>query len=240
MKDILRVMRFDFLTAIPVALTPLIICTLALAGIVLFLAPMLSGYLLFCALLFIIPLQSVAEKSGLHKLYGILPVDRKNITRGRFLLIFTLLFAAELLAIALVYAAMRLQLYRILPNQESEILQMASDTFDRTKFMNYGIIIFLFTIACLAFSFMEMTGQLFGRESDMKVILIVMGIVTVIVAAFSILSERGIVPGIDLESIGETLHRIRYPLSIGLNLGSFALCILFGEITAAKLAAREL
>ncbi|MBP0973577.1 MAG: ABC-2 transporter permease [Oscillospiraceae bacterium] len=240
MKDILRMMRFDLLSAAPVALVPLIIIVLAMTGIVFLISPATSGFMLTGALLFILPQGTIAEKSDFGKLYGTLPVNRKNITRARFLFIFTCLFAAEVFALVLTWFSLRLQLIRFLPNQEAEFMQVAAATFKNDDVNVYSLTIGFFTIACFAFSFMEMTGQIFGRENDLKVVFIIIGILTVIGVVFSILSDRGIIPEVDVDAILDQLSSIQTPLCIGINIGLLGLNILFGEITANALAKREL
>ena len=94
MREILKIMRFDFLTARPLAIIPAATIAVIFFGLSLFFAPLICSYITLVAMIFVIPLQAVAEKSGFHKLYGTLPVRRSNITRARFLYIFLVHFAA--------------------------------------------------------------------------------------------------------------------------------------------------
>ncbi|MDE6591454.1 MAG: ABC-2 transporter permease [Oscillospiraceae bacterium] len=95
MRKILKIMRFDYLTARPLAAGPAVIFAAICFSLSLFLAPMICSYITFGAMIFVISLQSAADKSDFHKLYGTLPVQRSNITRARFLYIFLVHFAAE-------------------------------------------------------------------------------------------------------------------------------------------------
>lgn len=101
MKEILKIMRFDFLTAKPFALVTFIISAVVFFVLSLILSPIINAYISFMAMIFVIPLQSVADKSDFNKLYGILPVKRSNITRARFLYIFCVIFASEILEFVL-------------------------------------------------------------------------------------------------------------------------------------------
>ena len=240
MKDILRMMRFDLLSAAPLALVPLIVIVLALTGIVFLIFPGAAAFMLAGALLFILPQGTIAEKSDFAKLYGTLPVDRRNITRARFLFIFTCLFVAEVFALVLIALSLQFRLNTLLPNQGAEFMQVAAQTFNSSAASNYTLTVALFAVACFAFSFMEMTGQIFGRESDLKVIFIAMGILTVIGVAFTILSDRDIIPAFNFEAFVEKLKSIRTALCIGIHIVLLGLNILFGEITANALAKREL
>ena len=238
MKDILKVMRFDFLTAKPLALAGMFFAVLMFGLLSLFFSPMISAYTTLAAMLFVIPLQGTAEKSGFNKLYGILPVARKNITRARFFYIYLVHFLTELLELVIVVTAKSLLLYRILPNQNGEMMQMVKESFEDTKLtllMVFGV----FTFFCLMFSYMEMMGQIHGRENEFKIILITIGVISVIALLFSILANNDVihitrVPGLP-DSVGGMLI-----FGAVLNVIMLGVCIIFGEITASKLAKREL
>ena len=186
MKDILNIMRFDFLTAKPIAFGAML-CTVLLFGILSMLfSPIIASYITFVSMIFVIPLQGIADKNGFNKLYGILPVNRKNITRARFLYIFLIHFVTELLELVLGCIARTAKLYLLLPNQEGATMQMVKESFEDTSLaleMVFGMFIFL----CLIFSFMEMMGQIFGRENEFKIIMITLDIIAAIAFVFTIL-----------------------------------------------------
>lgn len=238
MKDILKIMRFDFLTAKPIALGGMIFAVLLFGILSLLFSPIITSYITFAATVFIIPLQSVADKSGFNKLYGTLPVKRRNITRARFLYIFLVYFAAELLELALAVIARLLKLYRILPNQNGGMMQIAKDSFTDTKSTLLAIF-GIFAVICLLFSFMEMMGQIHGRENEFKIIMITIGVLALLVFAFAILSEHDLIPVVRLPILPE---RVSGELILGaaLNVIMPGICLLFGEITASRLAKREL
>ncbi|MDE5991645.1 MAG: ABC-2 transporter permease [Oscillospiraceae bacterium] len=238
MKDILKIMRFDFLTAKPLALRAFIPVVVLFSLLSLFFSPLISSYVTFGAMVFVIPLQAVADKSGFNKLYGTLPVKRSNITRARFLYIFLVHFASEMLELVLAVAAMSLKLYRVLPNRNGEIMQMVKDSFENTK-LTLLMVIGMFTVFCLMFSYMEMMGQIYGRENEFKIIMITLGVLTVLLVGFFILSDRGIIPPIQMPSLPDTVQGILL-LGTALNIVMCGICLIFGEITANKLAKREL
>lgn len=238
MKDILKIMRFDFLTAKPLALRAFIPVVVLFSLLSLFFSPLISSYVTFGAMVFVIPLQAVADKSGFHKLYGTLPVKRSNITRARFLYIFLVHFAAEMLELVLAVIAMSLKLYRVLPNRNGEIMQMVKDSFGDTK-LTLLMVIGMFTVFCLMFSYMEMMGQIYGRENEFKIIMMTLGVLTVLLVVFLVLSDHGIIPTIKMPSLPDTVQGILL-LGTILNIVMFGICTIFGEITANKLAKREL
>lgn len=238
MKDILKIMRFDYLTARPFAIGPAMIAAVILFALSLLFAPMICSFITFGAMVFVIPLQTVADKSGFNKLYGTLPVRRGNITRARFLYIFLVHLAAELLELVLAVTAMSLKLYRALPNQNGEMMQLVKEIFEDTRLMLL-MIFGVFTVFCLLFSYMEMMGQIHGRENEFKIIMITVGVMTILYVVFFILSDRGIIPPIQLQSLPDTVPELLL-LDAALNIVMCGICLIFGEITVKKLAKREL
>lgn len=238
MKDILKIMRFDYLTAKPYALAPAVIIVLFCFTLSLFFSPLICAYITFGAMMFVIPLQGVAAKSGFNKLYGILPVKRKNITRARFVYIFFLHFIAELLEFALAAVSFNLKLNRLLPNQNNEMMQMVNNGFSNDSFIILAIVA-VFLLFCLLFGYMEMMGQIFGRENELKIIIITLGSVTALAFGILTLAEREIIPTLKFPTLPQT-NGGRIILGAVLNLIMLGICMLFGEITANKLAKREL
>ena len=236
MKDMLKIMRFDFLTAADTGYFPAVfLAALSVSGAFLF-GPGCAAALILTSICFILPLTSVAEKSEFHKLYGILPVKRKNITRGRFLYIFMLHFIPEMIALLLLKPAFTLKAYRILPNQGSASLQMIENAFS-SEFRSPCMIIFtVFSISCFAFLYMEFTGQIFGHENDIKSIMVLLLTVTAVVTTLTALGSHDIIQ-VDFEKI-----RNIKTLTAGIFLNTLLLmiCLLLGEITAGKVSAKEI
>ncbi len=238
MREILKIMRFDYLTARPLAVIPAVTTVVIFFGLSLFFAPLICSYITFGAMIFVIPLQAVADKSGFNKLYGTLPVKRRNIARARFLYIFLVHFAAEILEFVLAVTAMSLKLYRLLPNQNSEMMQMVKESFEDTR-LTLLMIIGVFSVFCLIFSYMEMMGQIHGRENEFKIIMITLGVLTLLLFGFLTLSDYGIIPKIHMPSLPGTVQGLLL-LGAALNMVMYGICLIFGEITAHKLANREL
>lgn len=238
MKDILKIMRFDYLTARPYALVPAVIIVALCFALSLFFSPIISAYITFGAIMFVIPLHSVAEKSGFNKIYGILPVNKKNITRARFLYIFFFHFIAELIECALAVLAFNLKLNRLLPNQNSEMMQMVNKGFTDGTFIVIAII-GMFLLITLLFGYLEMMGQIFGRENELKIVLISIGVIAALAFGILTLAERGVIPSLKFPSLSATIEGKVIPGAI-MNVVMLGICLLFGEITANKLTKREL
>ena len=234
MKDILKIMHFDLLTALPAQRSAseyilAVFMIIISIGLPLFIFPAVTCcYMMFAALL-IVPLQSAAEKSGLNKLYGVLPVKRKNITRARFLYIFSAHVIMEAAALIMLVVSVNVRLYEITAFVEK------GGIFNDPELLPemVGVILGWFIFLCFTFTFMEMVGQIHGRQNEMKVLFIMIAAVCVIVlGGVFILSQLGY-PELNLDMPA-------WAAVLFTNIGMLGVCVLFGEITASKLAKREL
>lgn len=238
MKEILKILRFDFLTVKPIVITEVMIISAFCFILSLIFSPMICSYIMFIAMSCVIPLQNIADKNDFNKLYGILPVKRKNITRARFLYIFLIHFITEIVEILMASISMALKLYRILPNQESEKIQMIKNSFNDSSLV-FEMIVGIFAFLCLIFLYVEMTGQIYGRENEFKIIMITLGIIAFIIMGFLFLSNKGIIPMLKIPSLPKS-DTGKIILAVVINIIIFGLSVLFGEITANKISKREL
>ena len=244
MKEITRLMRLDFLTGSPLGLKNYLATLLILSALMLLLAPFFGLYCIFAPAALIGPIVKRTDGDALSKLYGILPVHRKNITRARFLLIFAVYLFTELVLIILAWLSLRLMLIQYLPFQDSQIMQILTEMstdFGSGKFILYGIF-----VACCLFGAVislckEWAGQLFGRENEMKHFFILLTVFFVMVTAFLYLSMNDIIPmlSLDFDSAPNSLSK-NIAICVIANLAVFVLAILLGELTAAKVSQREL
>lgn len=239
MKDILNVIRFDFLCISPSGFKAWCIVVIACLLFSLVVSPFVSMYLTFGAIFMIFPLNSIAEKSGFNKLYGILPVKQKNITRGRFWYTFLVFLISELVELGIMVLAQNLQLYRLLPNQQGEVALMIAKSFEPgSNLVSYIVGVSVF--ACIAFLYMGMMNAIFGTENEMKIL----GISTIVLVGVSYgtlwLGNHDILPMLDWNSLTSFCSDNKTALLIGVHFAAMGLCILFGEITASVTAKREL
>ena len=238
MKDILKVMRFDYLTAEPLALKIYAVVCVIFFLLSSFIAPLLNCYITFASMIFVIALHTTEDKSGFNKMYGILPVKRKNITRARFLYMFLVFFLTELLETLLMLTDMKIRLYRFLPDRSTNLAQIIEQNYSDTQ-TPFIAVVAMTVLMCLIFSYVEMMGQIFGRENEMKIILITLGVMTVIFIGFFKLTELEIIPRFRVPEIpSDTAGMIK--AAAVLNAVILAFSVIFGEITAAKLEKREL
>ena len=63
MRDILKIVRFDLLTAAPFAVRGFVLLAVLCIWMGIFYAPITLAFIIFGALLFILPLNGVAEKA---------------------------------------------------------------------------------------------------------------------------------------------------------------------------------
>ena len=114
-------------------------------------------------------------------------------------------------------------------------MQMLSEEYNMTALSEFFPVMTGFVVfSCVMFAFMEMMGQIFGRENEMKILLILLGAIVVLVLGGVFILEQLGSPEIKFPEM---------PVWAGVTvtvLAVFGVCVLFGEITAAKLAKREL
>ena len=240
MKDILKMMRFDFISCLGTSGTAgtattvfgviLIVFFLAFGF---FISPVFAFTFIAVAGALIVPLQS-AKKDDLGRLYGVLPIKRRNITRARFLYIYLLHIVGFVIALLLAFTSVSLDLNRFLPH-DNEMMRIFSEEFNMTEFAKLITVAAAFTVfSCLMFAFMEMMGQILGREHEMKIFIIILIVIVVgIMGGVWVLGQLGS-PEIKLPEMPQWAS---LTVTGAVTLG---ICVLFGEITAAKLAKREL
>ncbi|MBQ5311552.1 MAG: hypothetical protein ILP19_05875 [Oscillospiraceae bacterium] len=238
MKDILKMMRFDFLTARPLAMPTLIAVTVLCVCIAPFTSPLVIAWSSFATMAFVIPLQLSGAGREQNKIHGILPVARKTVTRARFLYIYTLYLATSIVQAVLMFIVKALALYRLLPDQRSSTTQLIAAAFENTGMTYMGLVGF-FVFCTLIFTYMEMMGQIFGHENDMRIILLTLGAVTVIAVAFFTLSSKGIIPMMKVPSL-PTEEPARAALLLAVYALMLVITLIFGEITASVVSKREL
>ena len=242
MRDILKIVRFDLLTAAPFAVRGFVLLAVLCVWMGIFYAPITLAFIIFGALLFILPLNGVAEKSDFSKLYGQLPVSRKSITKGRFMYIFLVCFLTELAEIVLAVASHALKLYRVLPDRNSALLEEVGYAFEQEAATLFAIFL-LFGIVCISASYMEMKIQIYGSENIFRIILTTF---LKLFGVFAVLCVYELTVGFIYSGLNYCLAEIvdyagsAVCFGIVVNIVSFALCLLHSFRTGRKLSGREL
>lgn len=239
MKDILKMINFDFCN-IKSFLAAGSVLTFVFVILGIFISPVICSYTTFImAALVIVPLQNISNKTDFKKLYGIIPINRKNIVRARFLFIFLVFFITEIIESVFAFISYKLRLPLNMSVKYNETTEFLKDSFNDPSFIIIAIVA-IFVIVCLMFTFTEMVGQIFGRENEFKLILITLSVITILAVGFFWLSDHNIIPTIKLNlNISKTTFS-KIMIGIIVNAALLGINLLFGEITANKLAKREL
>ena len=237
MKDILKAVRFDYLTVAPFVWFGVVLSVLLLGGLSLLMAPAVCALLSMIAPFFVLPLQIVADECGFNKLYGVLPVSRKSIARARFLYIFLVFLAAQFAELVIAGIAHAANLYRFLPNQESSMMKFVPDAFANRSFTLLAVFgVCVLVGICVAF--VEMMTQIKGRESLFRIVFFAFFTISVIAFIIAKLVQKKILtlhlPLLASSPAGMLLT------GAAADLVLLAVCVIFGEITAAAMEKREL
>ena len=244
MRDILKIMRFDLLTAKPFAMRGVILVAVLCVWMGLFYAPITLAFIVFGALPFVLPLNGVADRSDFSKLYGVMPVSRRNITRGRFIYIFAVFFLTELAELAFAVISHALDLSRLLPDRNNALMEYVRNAFEQEA-TTLLIIFVLFSLVCIFIAYMEMMVQIFGTENLFRIMSVSILVALGVFVAYCMLEMMGFgfVYSFGINYfIVNLIDYLEYtiPFGIVLNFITLVLCLVFGRITAWRLSKREL
>lgn len=240
MKDILKMIRFDFVSVrsltLPYVMGFIILSfLLALFGIPL-------GVFCVAALLAIFgPVQELAN-SDTRKIYGILPVSGAAVTRAAFLELILPLFAGEMLSFVFLFISRASKLYRIFPGSIGDIIGSLFDLSQSDRGISYeGLCAILMAVSvylCILAAFLEMAARIYGHESNMRNLMT--AIFTVAVPAVVIvLIIKGIIPPVWSQVLAWPVWR-KGLLFLGLHIIATGLGALFCEIAVKKTADFEI
>lgn len=245
MKQILNMIKLYLYTGLPfltdgamlLLMMFLLILGILLAPIEIFAAPLLVAVILTAFI------PTVEEQSGYSKLYGILPVERKNRVRGQFFYSLMVFFLCETGSMVLTLLSFAMKLGRLLPFK---------DPFRRmieNEYTDTGNLVLAFCLLTAAFVLLElyqvllvMVSGVFGREAKTKVYAGLIITPLALGGLFMFLNERDVLPVIDLSSLRppETFTAGVILFILTANAAMFGLTALFAELTAAKLEKNEL
>jgi hypothetical protein len=238
MKESLKMARFDyFLTGGSMLPSAIVLLLIALVFMSVF-SPNCSAFILFNIPISLVPLQQTDKKNS-GKMYGTIPVHRKSVTRGRFLYMIISGLVSEIAAMLIAVLAIVININRFLPH-DNPLMQLAEKQYSFKSFVPFGIVIGVFVFIMLTSAALEMIGQIFGRENDMRNILIMIISAIVLFFCYLILSyDKGILPCPDEFHAPATLGG-KIALCVVLNAVTVGIVALFGEITANIVSKREL
>ncbi len=240
MKEILHVMKLDFISASSTAIVAIVLLALISIPAALLFNPFAGLLVLeFLPIIVIGPLQVFDGKYG-NKLHGILPVHRKNITRGRFAMYTLFFLCIQLFAALLSTTAVYADLNELLPLETLTALEDQQFSFETETLPELIIMCVMVSILFwMLFSFFEMSGQIFGRENEMKIFLIGCIAVIGLIVGVMTLTNAGILPYLQVPELPTTMSGAIRFLVIG-DIAAMLLCTAFSEITAHIVSKREI
>ena len=241
MRDILKMIRFDYLCVRQIALLLMLTLYAMLLIAASAFSPMSVVFSSIGVFLLMSALHNAEDRSAMNRLYGTLPVRLKSIVRARFCFLILLCLITEAVQIISALIACRLQLYRCFLNPQSENYQLIASTFNNSDGFAVFLPVMLFCGCGFILGLLEMTGLLFGRENQIKSVLILLGIAGTLLFAFFALDMHGAIPEeIDLEVFMAHISEKRVRFALCGNIVTILFCLLFGEITAKALEKKEL
>ena len=111
MKEIIDLMRLDFICMKRKTLLPLVLALICAAATGIFMHPVFMMMILVFSWLPIEALFSITAKGNMDKLYGMLPVRRGRLVWARFLLSAMIMVVATAFVIAVAWLAFKLNLF---------------------------------------------------------------------------------------------------------------------------------
>ena len=250
MQDILKVIRFDFLTMSSVSMGELIFVILFCLVLSMLLSPLIAVMITFCVFGFVYPLQDIAERNGFSKLYGTLPVDRRNVTRARFIYIFAAFLICELTELVIAVSSTILDLNKLIFNidrsaeRSREMLTYMHMIYD-TPAVVYLAVFAVAAVCCIAEAYMEMMSQIYGRENLFRSVMIGIAALSAVIGGVYLLSSyTTLIPQFHLMQMTENYAAISVSESVifgaASNAAMLAVCLVFGEITTRIVSEREI
>lgn len=241
MKDILKMIRFDYITVrsltLPYVLGFIVISfVLSLFGIPL-------GIFCVAALMAIFgPVQELSNSDS-RKIYGILPVCGDAVTRAAFLEMIVPLFAGELLSFLFLFISKSSKLYRIFPKNVGDMIEglFSFSQNDRGISFDGLCILLVLTSAylCVLAAYLEMASKIQGSENDIKNLLLAISITAAVFAVITALVKAGMIPSLQMWLIPRTVLG-KWLIAVSLNIIAAGVSVLFCEITVKKTADFEM
>lgn len=164
MKRIRDIIRADFITmngAKNEMKSLAIICFVLITAGVVFASPMVGVYFPFVFSVFFVQIIFKNEmKYNCEKMYGVLPIERKDLVNARYLYCSILYFGGNLIFYLITLLSQKLQLFVKFSDgsEETDVLAMIVKLMD-DRFTEYGLLTLIYTIA-FCFSLKLMTVQL--------------------------------------------------------------------------------
>lgn len=237
MKDVLKMVRFDLVTAGSLTI-PYVLVFIALS-FVLALFAMPLGVFCFAAPLVIFGPAREAAGTEQRKIYGILPVRRSAVTRAAFWENTVMLLAGEVLSLLFLLISDNAELYRVLPNGVAELIVYLKSGYNLSLNSLCVTIALLSAYLGILSAYLEMGSEIHGHESDTKNVIIALSATGLIIIAAVVLVNKGVLPPFSKWLEPKTVSgKLLYTVTA--NIAAVCICAALCERTVAKTADAEI
>ncbi|MBP5432061.1 hypothetical protein [Ruminococcus sp.] len=246
MKEIMKLIRFDFITSVNSALPffggMLLICLIITAFGVF--NPIFGVFLFISSAAFFAPAQNTANNPNFRRVRGILPVSRASFVRAEFTETIIALLVSELITLILMGISRLSKLYEIFP-PKFEIFCKEIHTceginvFDEKIVKFVHLVIFVCALLIVQVTFINMRSAIEKHEHDIRNILLVFAVAIIAFIVSVELVLRKVIPPYD-EWLFPSSAAGTWVWGIALNVAAVALSILFCRITVKKTADYEI
>lgn len=238
MKDVLKMARFDLITAS--SLTVPYVLAFVGFSLVLALFGIPLGVFCFAAPMVLFgPAREAASGLEQRKIYGILPVRRSAVTRAAFWENTAMLIVGEILSLLFLLISDCTELYRVFPNGVAELIADLKSEYNLSLGGLCVTIALLSAYLGILSAYLEMESEIHGHESDTKNIIIALSVTGVVILAAIALVKKGILP-----PFGEWLEPKTVSgkciFAVTANIAAVVTCGLLCERTVTKTADAEI
>lgn len=246
MKEIMKLIRFDFITSVNSALPffgGMLLTCLILTAFGVF-NPIFGVLLFISGAAFFAPAQNAAANPNFRRVRGILPVNRASFVRAEFMETIAALLVTELITLILMWISRLSKLYEIFPLKfevfckEIHILD-GIEVAPGSIFKFVHLVIFVCALLIVQVTFINMRAAIEKHEHDIRNVLLVFSFVIIAIIASVELVMKRIIPPYD-EWLFPSTTAGTWIWGIALNAAAVALGILFCRIAEKKTADYEI
>ncbi|MBP5578647.1 MAG: hypothetical protein J6X56_04065 [Ruminococcus sp.] len=246
MKEIMKLIRFDFITSVNSALPffggMLIICLILTAfGIF---NPIFGGLLTVLCAVFFSPAQAAANNPNFRRVRGILPVSRASFVRAEFAETIVSVIASELITLIFMGISKISKLYEIFPLKFEVFCKELHDldgieVAEGSVFKFVPLVIIICSLLIVQVTFINMRSDIERHEHDIRNVLLIFSVVIIAFIVSVELIVNGVIPPYDKWLFPST-EGGTWLWGIVLNTAAVAIGILFCRITEKKTADYEI
>ncbi|MCH5275666.1 MAG: hypothetical protein J1E65_07485 [Lachnospiraceae bacterium] len=241
MKDILKMIRFDYIS-VKSHTVPYVIGFIGISLVLSLFGIPLGVFCVAAPIAIFGPVQELYGSDS-RKIYGILPVRRDAVTRASFLELTVPLFAGELLSFLFLLISRSSKLYRIFPKSIGNIIETLFDFSQSGMGISvdglYIILMFTSAYLCVFAAYLEMASKIQGSENDIRNLLLAISLTVAVFAVITALVKAGILPPLQKWPMPRTVAG-KWLFAVILNIIAAGVSVLFCEITVKKTADFEI